>query len=288
MYTHGVDLSFLAPVYEFSWAVIKLPFRKNTKVWSRNSFFFKSYVPGLSDIDISVLSKETPIRFLRWKKFLKIFFPWIGEINWYPSDISAQMCLLANKVELLRDPGIIQEVIKSSPQVTDIDRLTFLIRMIDYDLKGLVNNPQSRIRKWAYHWDHVKGSVQGRDSFLKNLSLEAAIELACEYVPEQKRNTVRKELTEVFKLGKRCDWIMPHKYLNLYDFDQDSCEKTFSELTQGQIEWEFWGVCTQAYWLPKESFFEHLVKLKKIKSEAQNEEVERAKMEIIDYVEKNF
>lgn len=290
LYSSGVDLSQLNVFYDISWKLLSAYQSQECQVWSRNSFYFRNFIPGLSDIDISVQSLEKPAEFLFWKDSLKIFFPWIGEVNWYPSLIANEMCFLCNKVELSRDPVLVSKLSQPALRMTDIDRFIFLIRMIDYDKSGLNSNPRSRTRKWAYHWDLVKSESDssGKETFVQNLSLETVIDLACEYVPTEKRQEVKEVLLAVFNKDLRCDWLMPHKYLNLYDFNIEDCETYFPEATQAQIDWEFWGVCTQAFWLPKVSFHEHLFKLNKIKSPKLSDQTREARQKILEYVEKNF
>lgn len=290
LYSSGVDLSHFNIIYDLSWKILSAYQSHDCKVWSRNSFYFRKFIPGLSDIDISVTSKNKPEEFLLWKDTLKIFFPWIGEVNWYPSLIASEMCFLCNKVELSRDPILSGNLQCLSTEVTDIDRFIFIVRMIDYDKSGLQSHPRSRTRKWAYHWDLVKshGNFSGKNQFIENLSLEVAIDLACEFVHEDKKDKIKEVLIAIFNHGERCDWLMPHKYLNLYDFNVQECESYFPEATQAQIDWEFWGVCTQAYWLPKESFYEHLYKLNNINFPILIEHRSQARKKILNYVEQNF
>ena len=114
LHVRGVDLSSLNLFYDLSWFLLKIPSNKDQKIWARNSYYFRSHVPGLSDIDITVLSQDIPDEFLVYRKILKIIFPWIGEVNWYPISIAQEMFVLANTVEMSRDPILVAKYSKKN------------------------------------------------------------------------------------------------------------------------------------------------------------------------------
>lgn len=288
-YETGSDLSHFNWAYDLSWQLLKLSNNKHLQVWTRNSFYFNQYIPGLSDIDLSVRSKKVPKSFLVYKNILTSVFPWLGEVNWYPTEIMYEMCLLGNKIELSRDP----ELLKYLPErntTQDIDRFIFLVRMMDYDISGLTYHPSSRVRKWSYHWDLVKGLEHNLEKqfFLKNLSLETIIDLALEFVPEDKHEVTLQALNHSFRKQERCDWLMPHKFLNLEDFKWDECEQVFPEATQAQVDWEFWGISGQSYWLPKKLYYEHLKKLSSLQWGPLSENKKRAREVIFNYLDRTF
>jgi hypothetical protein len=290
LHVSKVDLSSLNLFYDLSWFLLKLQAGPNLRLWTRNSYHFKCHIPGLSDIDISVLSKETPEGFLLYRNVLKLVFPWIGEVNWYPEMIAQDMCSLANKVEMSRDPVLTGLYLKEGAQASDAEKFVFLLRMIDYDLACLRSNPAARVRKWAYHWSLLKpnSSAEEKRKFCHVLSLDNIIEFALEFVPAGKKELVHARLMDIFFDSGRCDWLMPHKYLNLYDFDVSACETIYPEVTQAQIDWEFWGVCTQAYWLPKSSFQDHLEKLDRLKWDAYSTDRHEKRQNILKHIQENF
>lgn len=146
--------------YRFAFFLVRfLANQHNLLCWPRNSYQHNRIIPGLSDIDFTVLySRETSSSQLN--KFLKIytqvksFIPILGEINIYQQEYLHQTEKWINPFELNRDPLLKRFITPRSKE--PFSRFCYLLRMLESDAKNLRFQPNSRLKKWNYHFAEVE------------------------------------------------------------------------------------------------------------------------------------
>lgn len=156
--TKFLDLlpSFIALIpYKASYIIVRfLANQHNLLCWSRNSYQHKRVVPGLSDIDFTILyslqhSSMHLNNFLSLYAQLKKIMPILGEINSYQMETLYLTEKWANPYELNRDP-LLKKYITPRPN-EPFARFCYLLRMLESDAKNLKHSPQNRTKKWSYH-----------------------------------------------------------------------------------------------------------------------------------------
>ncbi len=126
-------------------------------VWARNSYALGYLEPGFSDLDITLYSKiesEQANSFLRFYAWLKIFLPFLGEINFYTDRKIEQLKIYANSFEISRDPKL-QELMQTSGVFSRYEAAVFLLRQIEKDFNQIERFPHKRIKKWKFHYQQM-------------------------------------------------------------------------------------------------------------------------------------
>jgi hypothetical protein len=141
--------------------ILKILFKTdNSNAWIRNSFHLGTAVPGISDLDITVNFYNAPsfheVQSIRKKyAFLKLLFPFMGEMNILVESELKFALPFFNKYEAARDPHLNQyEYID-----TDEMKAAFLLRMYEADLKNLSSIPKLREKKWKSHLESTSLSI---------------------------------------------------------------------------------------------------------------------------------
>lgn len=236
-------------------------------IWARNSYVFGTLVPLVSDLDITVWYEREPTRdairaLAVFLKAAKKAVPFLGEANVYVASEVEELKSLINRFELERDPELGRRLQGAAdPAITvRIQSAAFLLRMLEADLKNLLNRPLERQRKWDGHFAKITALTQvpltpilkgfpGRsavrgvveviagmlDEIESTPSLEAYFECVGRGVPWH----ILKPLSEHNPL-----WIaaMPHRFLEVAP---GKGTERRNQLTAAQLGWELWGVMSQ-------------------------------------------
>lgn len=134
----------------------------NYIVWPRHSYLRKSFQPLFSDLDLSIhISNPYRIKsFLRFYSFNKFFFPFLGELYIYDSNVISYLKKYPmNGFEISRDPLFIKKFslnLNTSEYFTKFYAISFLFRNMLIDLYKIKKNPTSRIKKWKDHFSEVE------------------------------------------------------------------------------------------------------------------------------------
>lgn len=132
-------------------------------VWPRNSFVTGALEPGYSDLDLTVIREEknSSVGLFRDRyRNLKIFFPMLGEVNFYSGKNLQIIAENQNSFELKRDPMLVRHF-QLTPIFTAIEAAVFLLRQLEKDLHNLRLHPEKRIKKWQSHFSAIKKELGG-------------------------------------------------------------------------------------------------------------------------------
>jgi hypothetical protein len=139
------------------------------EIWPRNSYALGTLVPIVSDLDLTVWLSEglTQSQFsalLMRLDLARKAMPWIGEINFYLVDDLPFIAPHFNCYELARDPALQRKLEQRGctvggplPPPTDskAHACSFLLRMLEADLRQVTLQPASRTEKWRSHFETV-------------------------------------------------------------------------------------------------------------------------------------
>lgn len=144
----------LLPYHVAHFVVIIVAKQLNIICWSRNSYHHKRIVPGISDIDFTIININTLgfsqlNLFLSFYHFVKKIIPILGEINIYQHEMVGLTEKWLNPFELRRDPKL-KFYLAAKPEDT-FNRFTYLLRMLESDAKNLKHRASLRLKKWNFH-----------------------------------------------------------------------------------------------------------------------------------------
>ena len=244
------------------------------ELWSRNSFKLGSFVFGISDLDLTIVTSGN-LDHLRVKDFLKRKkkqWPFLGEANFYDRSDLINLAFFINKFEKQRDPELGRYLPEIIDESIEIEQLVFLLRLLQSD-RELEFNPRYRHKKWIQHLAQL-GITIG-----KTFNRSDLLDIICERIknyPHLERglrdwdvkrtrpdfDVYHADLDEGFKI------LYPHQHLW---FHTDSFQSFFQErdqfekkLIKRQIDWELWGLYTQRFYISRESMELHLSRLLKV------------------------
>ncbi len=235
----------------------------HTKVWPRNSFVTKKIVAAMSDLDLTIIitkiGQEKVVT--RKYKFLKIIFPFLGEMNIYDKKPVLNFIELANSYELDRDPHLLEEF-SFHKKATPYEKIVFFCKILESDQENLKSIPEYRRKKWEKHlrdlninsavgFDHLKDALsklchdQGIDStsFLDDFFMENRTEkINCDNFYRNCKDKRSYILLYPFRwIGSSltCESFY-HDIELLKDFSNNELK-----LLEAQISWEIWGLFSQ-------------------------------------------
>lgn len=223
-------------------------------IWMRNSYYFKAHHPLVSDIDLSYLGDIKTAKAIHQKTLQNKI---LGELNFYPTEIFADLIFLINPYELKRDPKL---TLMSPPKrENSTHKEVFLLRHITGDYYWLLRNPLIRQKKWSYLLDIINEPIQ-------LLSLSHLEELSNH--KEALQFYFRGISSNLFLHFKNSPFraLFPHKHI-WETSDEDflthlSLES--KEILIEQVKWEFWGIGTQLHWIDLKISYEYLARLKNV------------------------
>jgi hypothetical protein len=144
----------LAP-YSFALFILKKVFSsKGFLIWDRNSIRLGDAVPGVSDLDITIISSERhPIAARREVekeiRYISFALPVLGEINCYSNSHLSIFLPIANPLELARDPELLARFDGHCRPASPSERLVFALRFIESDANKFIQHFSFRLKKIA-------------------------------------------------------------------------------------------------------------------------------------------
>lgn len=263
-----------------------------TKVWNRNSTRSGSFIMGVSDLDITILSRSSvPFEFLNYSLavFKKIFI-FLGETNLYHEKQLEMVLPRMNAFEMKRDP-VLKGMAAHPVEESAVEKFVFTQRMLFADIFTLKEDPTMRQSKWRNHFELIGYPHQGKlidltfvVNSLKELSsydplISQGLESWLKEIGKPGFNIYETDLTSGFKI------MAPHCYLWFHHQDESSFLEGLNDFQKAiikrQIDWEFWGLYAQRFHLNRNSIVEHMGRLKQAyKFVSSAEEYERLERDI--------
>lgn len=260
------------------WAVYSLYrvyvriFYKGSRVWTRNTYRNGNWIPFVSDIDLSILLppvystnliEQIQLRHYAWRRYLPI----VGELNIYHPAKLSEVAQNINIFELSRDPDL-QSLLKPQMQRSDMfiwDRITFLLRMLEYDSK-LLFAPEQRQRKWRNHFQDSE--LDAPFWIDRRVVVAVIVKLIGEQGLEGLSESFLKEAIHSFLEASDQEvpwhqWVQANKYASVlgalfphrFCFAIELKSKHFVGLQRSQIRWELHAALLQS---PDGCYFESL------------------------------
>ncbi|WP_417335320.1 hypothetical protein [Halobacteriovorax marinus] len=229
----------------------------DARVWIRNSYYLKTLIVGVSDLDISVQFNKKPSRQIIGKlktryKILRYLFPFLGEMNLYIQE-DEDLLQIFNRYEMKRDPVLGEKVNEAEEE--EFQKITFLVRMLESDKENLKNCPEIRQKKWKSHLEEL-----GRER-TRYIHLSDIVDFLSSML---KSKEYEKILLSFLKTGqfhfdenREYAILFPHRWavwVNVNGGIEEGVDKLkLSEwerrVVQEMIKWEIMGLSTQMYLL---------------------------------------
>lgn len=274
---HIVDNSFLRSVFYFPYFVAEKVTcytlsLVGARVWIRNSYYLKTLVVGISDLDISVQFPVNPTvrqvsRIKKYHRNLKKIFPFLGEMNIYIKS-DENLIQAFNTLELNRDPYL-KNVHSRNNSGTHYERITFILRMFESDRVNLSICPKYRQKKWLSHFKAI-----GEDK-LEVIEAKDIINFLSSAV--SKESSKYKEGLESFlesgefnfSSSRETILLFPHRWavwVNVNGGIEEGIKKLGLNLDerkiiQEMIKWELMGLYTQRFLLEDNQNLDFYLKL---------------------------
>jgi len=252
----------LSTVEQFA---IKIFSRENCQLWARNSFITDSFKPLISDLDITVLLREPPsseqlARFKQILRKIRLFFPPLGECNFYIESQAKRLSRWANPWEIQRDPRLFSWLSAVPAEISpSAYKCVFILRMLENDLENLYRTPKLRQNKWISHLQAVEAPIPDWTNSTTIISgiIRSSLALA-QLESDQAVSLAQKDIEAYFKhqiaTGKN-PWIPPKKSPSAcVFFPHRFCHRPLSlkittqaqgNIVLAQIAWEAWGLASQ-------------------------------------------
>lgn len=246
-------------IYKFVYHIICLYWRwrfPTTLIWARNSYQSNDLIPGLSDIDFTIVSSDDNLSVFAKDVllFFKRLFLIVGETNFYSLKTLKLIKEIYNYYELQRDP-LLMKYAHLQKKANEIDATIYLMRTFESDKHNLEKRKKLRQRKWQRVFKLV--NIDNSEITKSNLI-----------------NLLDNRLGR--KIMGNSMLYSPHTWLefNWTKLDDDIVKSTFSTLNDheceiiiGQVRWEIFGILTQLPFLSNRNDMKyHFDNLKKIVS----------------------
>ena len=249
--------------YEFALAALKIALRMELKqaapeVWPRHSFVGKSFLPFVSDLDLTFWfeKKPEPSVFFRAKTIFensKRVFPFLGEVNLYVASEAPLLFEFANLYEIRRDPILWARLGFADRAPAPQEQIVFWLRCLDSDRKGLLSLPQLRIRKWQNYASLAQISLPERLTF--SSLLEAGIETLGDFSATDRKIIFQNlsahfqrnpsDLEDIPSTYCRDRWtFFPHRYC-LGETSLPILDEKRARIAFRQMAWEVWALWSQ-------------------------------------------
>ena len=247
--------------YSFVYKAIRLILsRPGITIWARNSFQAQNYLPGISDIDLTILfdCSYSDAQFIL-KKYarLKMFFPILGESNVYWQKAITQFLPASNFFELSRDPILAQQYIKrtiSTEQVT-VQAFVFLLRQLDADYEKLSINAHVRQHKWKNLLHLISAQFPALGCSNEQIDVNFLIDLMNRFVPSAPKddlhslfNKNQSPQTLIFCALAPQRWAIhaiKTSFFKTVPLQLPSLDEMLQAVCLEQIAWEIWGLFGQ-------------------------------------------
>ena len=279
--------------YTFAILALKLiGFGLDCVVWSRNSVRSKTFIFGVSDLDITVISRRNlNVSFFNdCLLTLKKLFIFLGEINLYDEKDLELVLNHMNPYELGRDPELESFVKLKNKEIRNVDKFVYIQRMLFSDIHSLHEAPNLRQAKWRLILNAI-GHNHNQKFIDLNYVIKVLKDLSCsserisQSIDNWKTKILKKKI-DIFHedFGEGFRILAPHCYLWFHSMDESFFLKGLNEfeknVVKAQIDWEISGIYSQKYHLERESISLHISRLKMVYSFISNNE-ELKKLEFI-------
>jgi hypothetical protein len=257
-------------------SVSRLP---GVRLWARNSFKAGNFVFGLSDLDLTIMMRQSSIPYIgEIKRILahhKLLYPFLGETNFYVQEMMGEFASTFNYFEMLRDPWLAQELGQVSREDIAIEKAVFLLRMLMADKVKLVTHPILRQKKWQAHFKeldlkHVElilfPVVKAKLSEILNLESRErdafynALDLGL-------NPKIPDDLLFHIQLPVYWRFLYPHRYLwGTHENEMGGVDfnSVLVKVCLRQIDWEVWGLMSQAPLIDSHGLVYHMGRLEKV------------------------
>lgn len=271
--------------YDFALKVVQAYFKDlDVEIWSRNGHVLRTLTPGASDLDLTVMARKndevTFNSFMNRYNRLKVFLPFLGEINWVFEDSLEFFGSYLNPMEGNRDP-LLLERISTNFSCSEAQKVCFFLRCLASDTYGIRTNFLSRKRKWDRHLQDL-GFYEYKDKLKTPAEIFELCEenLLVKNLPHYQSGFLGKLIqnyhqdinawNRFYQVSNVRDFIVlaPNRWLGAtlhFEKLEEDIEliRSFSDfefsLFQAQIEWEVWGLYTQINQIEdKEGLKKHL------------------------------
>ena len=246
------------------------------KIWYRHGLYFKTIIPGISDIDTSLLiAHNTPIKeqskaigkFALVKQFIPIF----SEVNIYEKNELNFIKHCMNPLELKRDPLLCRYADFPINPPTKEEKLVYTIKMLLYNKKNFLSYPSLMKKKWITHLTLLEINEIIKYPLLPSL-LKILEKNLFNLFP---RLYLKNALEEYFNkdiIPDKLHAFLIHPFEFLfheirYDltYNPSFCRETFHILNQSEqgiyashLKWDIWGIYTQYRLLVPATILPHL------------------------------
>lgn len=296
--------------------------KEHTKLWCRNSFYLNYFVPGLSDIDLTLyLFKDFSVNKLHFilKKyhFLQKIIPIIGEINIIQQKNINDFVPCANFYDLMKDPLLKEAscLTKEESLLTFEEKFVYLLKMYQSDQHNLKKIFYLRHKKWNFVLQQIglgpcyldtNGISSLKDLIISlqknffNYSTQLNIQIFLQDISGE--ISYEKRLRELFKKN-----IYTKEFILCFPFiwmgeaiKNQSFEIYLKEIKQYSFQeqtilsyhmnWEIWGLYTQYLQIKNKKeviiHLDHMVKLYRslilVNNEKSIYQIERLKSLCLD------
>ena len=255
------------------------------RLWARNSFVLGSFVPFLSDLDLTCWFDETPTpralrRVQRRLRLLKRVFPFLGETGFYFAPSSPTWIALMNPVEFDRDPKLRARLGLPEREATGPEATAALLRYLETDWHNLRRNPWIRAPKWAYHLSRLDLQLppamrlSRKERRLKPVPIEDVLRAltkavlhplrlgdsaeasAAETVMSVLEKKARGIALHTLPLGEVELAFFPHRFC-FHERFETIHDPGKAQVLVHQLAWELWGLSCQ---LPSLAADDHLTR----------------------------
>jgi hypothetical protein len=258
---------------------------RGIRAWARNSYRKGNFTFGISDLDLTVLifpeaSARDVSRFRSFLESQKVLYPFLGEVNFYFHEKLPHFESALNFYEKSRDPEL-GNYLENFKTHSEIEKAAFLLRMIYSDRVRLIQRPAVRQKKWQEHFRMLELPSHQRIQFPDVLRVLSELLKIDTQVVNEALSPLDHRLTEetVFEAGMPRYWrfLYPNKHLWFHFGPEEDIEKvrgtSLGQVCLKQIEWEVWGIMSQALVLTKhrEGVERHLRRLVQVSTQLTSE-----------------
>jgi hypothetical protein len=262
-----------ATSFSFLDALLTLAFGPGeARAWARNSYLTESFIPGVSDLDITIWLRRDPGA-KAWSKLRTILkgsraiFPWLSEANVYVAADARELAPLFNPFELARDPELGKKLGPIAPILSSrVHTAAFLARMLERDAEGLKTRPHARAGKWRIHLSETDCPPPPAECIpladgLRDHILDCLFELVSSpYSPDRKLERASFQSAVVAHLdraalGEEPDYrqgsspwlyaLFTHRYCGTDPVPE--LPLRLAETALANLAWECWGLYSQLY-----------------------------------------
>lgn len=215
-------------------------------IYPRNSYFFKRIVPGLSDIDYSLIVKsdDEMIRGISLYHSLRRVFKLLGEVN-IIDDFVIQNISLMNVYEAGRDP-LLKKLRVRDGRIEE--RSVFLTRMMRADVYLGGYYQKIRRGKWASHLKETVGDCECLGSDVEVLLEKVRAQIIV--LPENEQEFSYDTVT--WMANALHHGLLEKELQKVNNFSDQSHRIAYS-----QIIWELFGCWQQRHTIPHEQMVLH-------------------------------